>query len=654
MRRIIFFFTLLLSFSEAFGQSANGVNWDKYFYSGAFSVGKESADRNNPSAYPDPSAWLEIGRDSTRKGLLLPRIVHLSDIATPAKGLIAYCHDSSAVVCFNGGGWHKIGTGGQGGGSTIIPTFQQITDVGGGTAFTDGTVEATDIVANGTVNAGAINVPFGITTTAQGHVIGTLQVDGYIGIGVTPNSYRLNAAGDINATGYLSCLNINQGVQNTVGTNRCSAFGQENSSTGPRSAVFGRQNFSSNAETFAAGLQNQALGLRNAVFGQQNIINGLMTFGTGWTNYATGDVNFVGGLSNSARSLAEFSIGLYGTDYTARSATAFDSLDRLFSVGNGISSVARSDAFVVLKSGRVGIGTSLPLYKLDVRGSATVGTRYTTGNALVGLNSLTAGTGNVAEEEGGISLGTGNTSRGRSALTLVRGSVAVGNETFAIGGADARPVLNDGITRGSNCGAIGFAAYARANRNLAIGDKVETRSFGEMALGWGNASPSPHDRENWNDSDLLWTLGCSFVPDYIPNDPLAVSGQANAISIWKNGHMAIGKKVGLPVDRGFGIELVKDIRLSGRLSVIIDTNTAVGVTDSSLVFINYGPAATVAMPDPALFKGRIMHFANHGSGDATLSRPIYLDALTPITVVSWIWPNNRYACVSDGLKWYAL
>ena len=60
-----------------------------------------------------------------------------------------------------------------------------------------------------------------------------------------------------------------------------------------------------------------------------------------------------------AESYAETSIGTWSTLYTANSTTAHDAADRVFVVGVGTSSGARSDAFIILKSGHSEFGGTI-------------------------------------------------------------------------------------------------------------------------------------------------------------------------------------------------------------------------------------------------------------------------------------------------------
>jgi hypothetical protein len=75
------------------------------------------------------------------------------------------------------------------------------------------------------------------------------------------------------------------------------------------------------------------------------------------------------GYYTTAYSGFETVFGRYNTAYTPLSITDWNANDRLFVIGNGLNSVSKSDAFVVLKNGNVGIGTSSPSYKLTVSGT---------------------------------------------------------------------------------------------------------------------------------------------------------------------------------------------------------------------------------------------------------------------------------------------
>jgi len=52
-------------------------------------------------------------------------------------------------------------------------------------------------------------------------------------------------------------------------------------------------------------------------------------------------------------------VGLFDTDYTPNSTTTYNAADRLFVIGNGTSTSARSDALVMLKNGNTTLNGTL-------------------------------------------------------------------------------------------------------------------------------------------------------------------------------------------------------------------------------------------------------------------------------------------------------
>jgi hypothetical protein len=111
-----------------------------------------------------------------------------------------------------------------------------------------------------------------------------------------------------------------------------------------------------------------------------------MVTGSQWDNNNTGFQSTAFGVNTTAMGIAttamgnntfaksafETATGIWNTDYTPLSGTSFNSADRLFVIGNGTSSGARSDAVVVLKNGNVGIGFSAPSNKLQVNGNTEI------------------------------------------------------------------------------------------------------------------------------------------------------------------------------------------------------------------------------------------------------------------------------------------
>lgn len=99
----ILLFTLLASCGLAFGQTVDRTT-DKN-YMGSATVGTDT------TAYTatDASAWLQVGRDSTNKGFLLPRVTDTSAVSSPAYGLVVFSHADSAFYVYKDH-WVPVGS----------------------------------------------------------------------------------------------------------------------------------------------------------------------------------------------------------------------------------------------------------------------------------------------------------------------------------------------------------------------------------------------------------------------------------------------------------------------------------------------------------------------------------------------------------------
>ena len=95
---------------------------------------------------------------------------------------------------------------------------------------------------------------------------------------------------------------------------------------------------------------------------------GNMSFAYGENTEASGYASTAFGLGSSSPSAYETSIGTYNTFYTPNNPTGWHSNDRLFSIGNGQTHDAKSNALTVLKNGNIGIGTETPTQKLEING----------------------------------------------------------------------------------------------------------------------------------------------------------------------------------------------------------------------------------------------------------------------------------------------
>ena len=162
--------------------------------------------------------------------------------------------------------------------------------------------------------------------------------------------------GGLRNTALNNASTVGGGLENIAsGQYAALTGGRRDSATGQYSFVGGgRQNTASNSyATVVNGLSNKSSGSYATILGGNN-------------NAAIGNYSLLFGVNNQASSYGETVLGVYATEYTASSTTTFSTTDRLFNIGNGSSTTARSDAFTILKNGNTGIGTSTPSAKLEV------------------------------------------------------------------------------------------------------------------------------------------------------------------------------------------------------------------------------------------------------------------------------------------------
>lgn len=202
---------------------------------------------------------------------------------------------------------------------------------------------------------------------------------GNVGFSAIDLSDSSGASTTRGATGNWSA--VSGGQNNTAnGSHAVVGGGNTNSALGGSATIAGGQNnnLSGVGATIGGGIGNNITGNRTGatvVGGQDNTIEqNYATVIGGESNTVSGAHGIVGGLFNFSRSLGEVAIGLYGTDYSATSPTVYNDADRIFNIGNGTSSVARSDAFTILKGGEV-LAPSVDNTKIDAASAKVLVTK---------------------------------------------------------------------------------------------------------------------------------------------------------------------------------------------------------------------------------------------------------------------------------------
>ncbi len=244
-------------------------------------------------------------------------------------------------------------------------------------------------------NIGAYSAAFGYDTKASG-------------------TYTFVAGKSNTATGSYSAI---FGNDNTASNSYSGVFGTANSAAGIYSFVAGRGNTTIGTTSTAFGLQNEARGSNSVSFGnlsrtgQTNGTGGTNSIAAGFTAIAEGDNSAVFGSTNTSKSATSITSGQ--NNYAASSATGaaifgnfneaygqfavisgnrnkvssfgqavfgqynfqigtdysgWTTTDAVLILGNGTAEAARSNAFVVLKNGKtgIGLGQNSPSYLLEV------------------------------------------------------------------------------------------------------------------------------------------------------------------------------------------------------------------------------------------------------------------------------------------------
>ncbi len=149
------------------------------------------------------------------------------------------------------------------------------------------------------------------------------------------------------------------------------AFGQNVLAQGDYSFSMGLFNSVSGNYSVAMGKNNTVSGFAAVAFGNNTSAAGVNAVALGSFAVASGNYSFAANRSTSAVSAYETVFGQYNTTYTPSSTTEWVPSDRLFVVGNGVSSSQRGNALTIFKNGNIGISTAIPNARLSVNGDAS-------------------------------------------------------------------------------------------------------------------------------------------------------------------------------------------------------------------------------------------------------------------------------------------
>ncbi|MDY8134878.1 hypothetical protein [Aquimarina sp. 2201CG5-10] len=359
-------------------------------------------------------------------------------------------------------------------------------------------------------------------------------------------------------------------------------------------AIGNLNNLSATAEeSVAIGRGNTITSRGSLALGQSNTIDYSGSTAIGASNTSSGLGATAIGFATHAGSLAETAIGLNNTEING-TKDSYQSTDRLFVIGNGISVLQRRDALVMLKNGNTtlngsltidgdnqGAGTSYTLPTQDgtanqvmtTDGSGNVSWTAASG-ALSTISNVTSNAnGTIATDDfvfGSTQLGdTGNTDNDRrlffdKSKGAFRAGIAEGNEwddasigEFSIGlgrrasasGAASVSLGTFTSALGDESVALGYAASALGLRSVAIGYRTLAQSKEQITIGTHNTIVSG-DLNNWVPTDRLFVIGNGDAD----SNGGGSSSRSDALVMLKNGNTTLNGSLTIDGDNaGAGV-----------------------------------------------------------------------------------------------------
>ncbi len=275
----------------------------------------------------------------------------------------------------------------------------------------------------------------------------------------------------------------------------------------------------SGSYSIVAGESNIASGSYSTAFGNITVASGLNSTSFGKSTTASGHYSTTIGENTVAESAYETVLGRWNSDYSPTNTTGWSSFDRLFVVGNGTASNARSNAMTILKNGKVGIGTDLPYSLLHTKGLGTG-----EGNVLFTGTYKSANPGLAPDSNAG-----------------TRMMWYPDKSAFRTGTIDGNQWNTGNI--GNYSVAMGYSTTASGSYSIATGENTFAESSYETVLGRWNSDYTPNSTTTWNSIDRLFVIG----------NGTASNTRSNALTILKNG------KVGIGTDLPYGLLHAKGV-----------------------------------------------------------------------------------------------
>ena len=460
---------------------------------------------------PDGSAMLDV--QSATAGILIPRMVieQRNAINNPATGLLVFVTNDNKFYYYNGTIWVVIAADSnpvfERNGTTIrqvahydddfiigrdaLPANgESITDTllffdKSKAAFRAGILDNSKSWSPDSIGYGS--VAFGKDTKAKGLYS---AVWGY---------YNKATGNYSTAWGYSSLATGNY----STAWGGCQATGDHSTAWGGGSLATGNYSTAWGYYSQATGRYSTAWGYADATgnystaWGYNANATGNYSTVWGYDADATGNHCTVFGVYTTAKSYNETALGQYNTNYTPNSTDSWNANDRLFQIGNGTSSSARSNALTIYKNGNTVIGRdTMPANGDTIFGKFLFFQKY----------------------KGSFRGGSLYSSANWSPDSIGIASFAYGYNTKA---------------KGHYSTAMGAYSDASGYISAALGQHTFAPSAFETSFGSYNTNYTPNSTTVWNSNDRLFSVG----------NGTSGSARSNALSIYKNGNVAIGNTI---------------------------------------------------------------------------------------------------------------
>lgn len=260
---------------------------------------------------------------------------------------------------------------------------------------------ASDLSA--TVGGGYGNSATGNSSTVSGGYQNSAGNNATVGGGSDNDASGSSAtiSGGATNTANYSFATVGGGTQNSASNQRTTiggGFGNSAGTFGSGGTVAGgaSNNASGGYASVGGGVGNTASGTNSTISGgaanQASAPNSSII--GGYYIEASGTSSVAGGHRVAAQSFGEFAVGVHSSNASSPTAGSFVATDRIFTIGNGTSTAARSNAMVVLKNGDTDINGNLVANSLGVDGQFTLPSADGTSGQILS----TDGVGNVSWE----------------------------------------------------------------------------------------------------------------------------------------------------------------------------------------------------------------------------------------------------------------